>query len=976
MLCFTALSRNLLSCVHFYAGDIWRASRNLFPPKRADVSHPISLLGRCFKRPPPPGGANRFILYWTTQRLLIDIGEPMTMGTIRLRQTFLACSALVFSCSLLSQSLPKPSADDARIDKLLAQMTLEEKMNLIRGNAEPADVYQGQAGFLPGVPRLGIPSLRFADGPPGLLTRVPAEAETATMGVAATWSRRIAEDNGVVIGREARSLGIDVVLQPFINIDRDLTFARAYNTFGEDPFLTGAMGAAEVRGAQSQDVMAQAKHYVGYDTDSFNVVIDPQTLHEVYVAPFVAAVQAGVSSIMCSYNKLNGPFACGNADTLKTILKGELGFQGFVTSDWGAVHSVTFINQGLDMEMPGEVDPSSPFSGMMRTYFRSGADPVKAPEKPNLAAMAGMLGGSIPEEPVNTGLDLSTFPRDNDNSTMRTALASGTVTEATITAAARRVLYEMDRFGYLDGKQKHTVTPQDIDVNAQVIEHTAEQAAVLLKNDGDILPLRRGDLDSLAMIGPTAGQVAAIGTFGERSPGIAERQVGPVDALRKLAPEAKVVYAVDDDMTGSVVPAAALSHGGKPGLTRATEGGSSTVDSTLDFTRSKGNALAADTSATWTGELSVPTAGSYWLYLQVLGGRGMLTIDGKEIGRTGAAKGTVHGDIQHSSQDNGLPTTDGLDNVRRAVQLSAGKHSLTVSLTPDTSNDPAQIRLNWMTPAARLQRHAEAIAAARSAHTAVVFLWTRGKPVFGLPGEQNRLVEEIAAANPNTVVVLNTSQPVAMPWLPKVKAVVEMWWPGDEGGWATAKTLLGKANPGGHLPMTWAHRLEDYPATDPAHPERSTKGVDGKTTFSEGVLVGYRWFDAQKIAPLFPFGFGLSYTQFEMSGLHVERSAEGGATVSVKVRNSGKIAGDAVPQVYLQAPQNVPAGAQFAPKTLVAFDRVTLGPGESKQLTLAIAPRAFQYWSVHDNGWQTPGGARTLLVGSSAADLPLTATLP
>ena len=179
------------------------------------------------------------------------------------------------------QAVPAEKADEGRIDKLLGQLTLEEKMDLIRGGPEDPAVYQGQAGYLPGVPRLHIPSLRFADGPPGLLTRVPAQAETATMGVAATFSIKDAEANGVVIGREARSLGIDVVLQPFINIDRDITFARGYNTFGEDPMLTGAMGAAEIRGAQSQGVMAQAKHYIAYDTDSFNVFVDQQTLQRI-----------------------------------------------------------------------------------------------------------------------------------------------------------------------------------------------------------------------------------------------------------------------------------------------------------------------------------------------------------------------------------------------------------------------------------------------------------------------------------------------------------------------------------------------------------------------------------------------------------------------------------------------------------------------------------------------------------------------
>ncbi len=220
----------------------------------------------------------------------------------------------------------------------------------------------------------------------------------------------------------------------------------------------------------------------------------------------------------------------------------------------------------------------------------------------------------------------------------------------------------------------------------------------------------------------------------------------------------------------------------------------------------------------------------------------------------GQMPGIGHGDIQHATQDNVLPTTDGLDNVRRAVSLAKGSHRIEVSLSPDTSNAPAQIRLNWMTPGARAAAHAAAISAAKAARVAVVFAWTRGKPVFELPGDQNQLIEQIASVNPNTIVVLNTSQPIAMPWLDRVKAVLEMWWPGDEGGAATAKLLLGQSNPAGHLPVTWARKLEDYAANDPAHPERSAKGTDGKTTYSEGVLIGYRWFDAENITPLYPFG--------------------------------------------------------------------------------------------------------------------------
>ena len=870
----------------------------------------------------------------------------------------------------LGQAVPAEKANEARVDKLLGQMTLEEKMDLIRGGVEDPSKGQAQAGYLPGVPRLGVPSLRFADGPPGVLTRVASQAETATMGVAATFSVKDAEQNGVVIGREARSLGIDVALQPFVNIDRDITFARAYNTFGEDPMLTGAMGAAEIRGIQSQDAMAQVKHYVGYDTDSFNVFIDQQTLHEVYVAPFMDAVDAGVSSVMCSYNHINGPFACGNADTLKTILKGKIGFKGFVTSDWGGVHSVSFINSGLDMEMPGRINPESPFAAMMHTFFETGPKSTAPPSKPNMATLAGLLGGTLPEEPLTGGMDLGAFPMDNDNKTMRDALRSGEVSEATITAAARRVLYEMDRFGYLDGKQKHSVTPQDIEANAAVIQKTAEDSAVLLKNEGGVLPLKQSDLQSLAMIGPGAGQVDAIGTFGERSPGLVERQIGPLAALRKDAPGAQVSFAVADDMTGEPVPASMLTHDGKPGLVRTGESGKTSVDAELNFTHSNGRSLPANGTQKWSGTLTVSRDGDYWLYLQVLGARGVLTVDGKEVGRTGAAKGTVHGDVQYATQDNVFPTTDGLDNVRRAVHLTAGAHQIAVESSPDTSNQPEQVRLSWTTPEQRERDHQAAIEAAKKAHTAVVFVWTRGKPAFGLPGDQDKLVEEVAAVNPNTVVVLNVSQPVAMPWLGKVKAVVQMWWPGDEGGWATANVLLGKTDPGGRLPFTWAKRLEDYAANDPAHPERSAKGVDGKTTYSEGVDVGYRWFDKEEIEPLFPFGFGMSYTSFAYSDMFAAKASDGGLDVSIHLKNTGNVAGDEVPQVYLDAPEHKPEGVQFAPKTLAAFDRVTLGPGESKVVTLHVAPRSLDYWSVAENKWlRSHFDERRVRVGSSSSDL-------
>ena len=884
----------------------------------------------------------------------------------------LGVEGLALSATLMPAQTVRVVTGDAQVDRLLSQMSLEEKLRLIHGTHEDPVQYQGEAGYLGGVPRLGIPGLRFADGPPGVLTRHPSQAETATMGVAATFSVEDAKNNGVVIGREDRALGIDVSLQPFVNIDRDLDFGRGYNTLGEDPFLTSQIGAAEIEGIQSQHVMAQVKHYVGYDSDSTSTYIDDQTLHEVYVAPFDAAVKAGVSSIMCSYNQINGIFACGNQSTLTRILRDEIDFKGFVTSDWGATHAVNFINSGLDMEMPGEPGPGGGVS-----FFD--AQPAPPPQAAKLAGettdddMTDMYGGHVPEEPILPHEDGVDVRIKLSPEKMLEALKDGNVSEAAVTRAAGRVLYEIVHFGFMNGLSKHDVTEQAVEANAKIIEKTGEDAAVLLKNEGHVLPLNSVDLDSIVLIGPTAGQIDSIGINGERSVGLPSRQVSPLAAMKQISGNANIGFAVDNDMTGTTIPAGALSHDGKPGLERigASE---SREDPVLNFTVKNGNALPPNSTLTWKGVLTVPDAGNYWLYLQALGTNALISIDGKHLAGTGAFQGGVHGDILQANQDNVIPTTDALDNVRRAVDLTAGPHAIEISIGPDTSNAPVQVRLNWYTPEQRKADHETAIAAARKAKVAVVFLWTRLVPVFGLPGEQNRLVEEIAAVNPNTVVVLNTSQPVALPWVNKVKAVLEMWWPGDEGGWSTANLLLGKTSPAGRLPVTWGKKLADYPATDPKHPERSRKGIDGKTTYSEGVDVGYRWFDKEKIDPLFAFGHGLSYTMFEYSGLTVKKADDQGLDVSVMIKNSGKMDSDEVPQVYLGAPNEIPAGVQFPVRALVAFDRVHIASGQSKAVTLHVAPRQLQYWSTAGSKWVTARGKRRVSVGASSRDLRLERT--
>jgi len=866
----------------------------------------------------------------------------------------------LLATAVLAQNSVPTVTGNARVDKLLSQMTLDEKIAMIHGAQEPSATDQGQPGFLPGIPRLGIPSLRMADGPPGVLTRIPSTGETCTMGVAATFSRADAEQNGVVIGRDARAQGIDVVLQPFINIDRDITFGRGYNTFGEDPVLTGQIGAAEIRGVQSQGIMAQAKHYVAYDGADDDVV-DQQTLHEIYVAPFADAVAVGVSSIMCSYNKVNGPYACGNPDTLNKILKREVGFQGFVTSDWGASHGTDFINDGLDLEMPGW--------GFTPTYFLpEPPPPVKLPA--NFDFGDAGFGADLPEEPVPPPFHFN-FPKPPPVVGMLNAVKSGLVKEETITHAVGRILVEMDKFGLLDGHGKHDVTPVPEEADAQVVRKTSEDAAVLLKNDGGVLPLKEADLASLALIGPGAGQTIAVGEPGEKSLGLPWRQIGTVEALHSLTPNAQVTYAPADDMTGVPIPASAFSHDGKPGLLR----GDGQTDAQIDFTKSNGKTLPAGSSGKWSGTLTVSTAGSYLINLQLMGTVGTLTIDGKRVSHTGNHMGNMHGNILHAGEHNIVPTPDGLDNMRRKVDLTVGAHTISVSTTADVSGAPVQVRLSWVTPEKRKSDYADAIAAAKQAKTAVVFVWARGRPVFGIPGDQNKLVEDVAAVNPNTIVVLNVSQPVALPWLGKVKGVLQMWFPGDEGGWSTADVLLGRVSPAGRLPFTWMKTMDQAPANDPKHPEMSSKGVKGKTTYAEGVNVGYRWFDKNNLQPLFPFGYGLTYTTFEYSDLKLSRASDGGLDVHFRLHNAGHVASDEVPQVYLSAPEHAPEGAQFAPRALVAFDRVHLTAGESKVVRLHVPRRGLQYWSTAQDKWALAAGPRVVHVGASSRDLRLQAQM-
>jgi beta-glucosidase len=835
------------------------------------------------------------------------------------------------------------------VDRLIAQMTVHEEVTMLTGAPDPQQ--RGEAGYVPGVPRLGIPALRLADGQDGVNSNTDTTLLPSPLGLASTFSTTAAGQYGDVIGKDARATDINVMLSTHINIDRDPIGGRNDQTFGEDPYLVGQLAANEVRGIQSNGVIAQAKHYL---VAGSNVTVDESTLEEIYLPAFEAVVKAGVGSIMCEGSTTNGENECDSPTELSAMLRGQLGFTGFVGSDWGANPSTTSINSGMDMDMPG------------------------------YAAYGGFF-----------------TPRFG--SKLEAAVENGSVAKATLDKAVGAVLTVEDRLGML---KPHRGTPKlDKIGDAKVARSIGDQAGVLLKDTDSALPLSASALSSVAVIGPTAGQLAA-GYGQEGSYGFADREISPLQALQSEAgPGAHFTYSVGDDLTGTPIPASALTpeSGTGQGLTRVQStlsdgptnpitpipGATPTVDPQINFTGTR--ALPAKKAWTWTGTLNAPTTGTYQLMLQTgtttTGDAqntpfnvGAITVDGNPV--ASGSRIELNGGRARAWSDI-VPTTDGLDNARGTVTLTAGQHAIKV-VAQSIGNNPLQVRLNWVTPDQQAANYAAAAAAAAKAKTAIVFAYSKGGSGLTMPEQQDALISAVAAANPNTIVVLNSGNPVTMPWLANVKAVLEMWYPGQEGGWSTADLLLGKADPSGKLPITFPTSLDQTPVYDPAHPERSvgvnvtsaTGTVTHTVVYSEGIQIGYRWYDANNVTPLFPFGYGLSYTDFAYSGL----SARGGASgldVSFIVKNTGSVAGAESAQVYLGSPATVPPGAQIAKNALVGFDRVSLQPHASKRITVHISQRQLSYWAT-GLGWTVATGDRTVSAGSSSRTLPLeqTVTIP
>jgi beta-glucosidase len=844
-------------------------------------------------------------------------------------------AAMLALCAALASHAGQAAVDQftPRVQGLIAQLSVDEKLTLLQGARDPA--YAGEAGYIAGVPRLGIPPLRLADGPANVFNRYETTALPQPIALAATFSTDLARRYGEVLGREARATRTDVLLAPMVNIMRLPNWGRNVTSSGEDPFVIAQLASAEMLGIQSTGTLANAKHFLAnnqalhqgggiFGADGANFVIDERTLHEIYLPGFEALLRNGVASVMASYNKTNGYWNAENEANLTTLLRGEIGWNGFVMSDWHANRSTLSINAGLDMEMPGA-----------------------GPQYP--------LGREGPKWGAR----------------LKAALDAGEVSTAVLDRAVGRVLTQMERFGLLDGRRVAAGVDFPVEEHAAFARALAAQGAVLLQNRGNALPLAGAALGNLLLLGPTADQLAV----GPGVSGIESRFVSPLQALRAQAGSAaRITHLVGYDLTGVAIPVTALTDlAGAPGLTRRMLDGSPSIsDATVDFTGAA--ALPRGRGYAWQGTLRVPADGNYTLAMQSWGGSATLKIAG-EAKAFSAAVRFGHGVPRRNSSV--VPTRDGLDNAQSSLALQAGKaYAIEVEAQAEPEQT-LQLRLAWITPAMRAQSRAQAVAAARTAGTVVLFAWARSGEfddpdlALQLPDGQDDFIDAVASVNANTIVVLNSSSPHDLPWRNKVRAILQMWFPGQEGGWATADVLLGKAGPGGRLPMTFPARATDNAALDRAHPERYA-GVDNVVTYSEGIFAGYRHFDQQHIAPLYPFGYGLSYTTFAYADLRVQR-VDGGLDVAFKVENTGKRAGAEIAQLYMGRPGSTPV--PMAPQGLAGFARVELQPGETRDVRLQVAQRQLSYWSTASHDWRVATGTRTVRVGASSRDIRLQANV-
>ena len=775
--------------------------------------------------------------------------------------------------------------------------------------------------FIRGIPRLGLPPLKMADGPLGVRNYGPATAMAGGIALAATWNPSLAERMGTELGRDARAKGVHFLLGPGVNIYRAPMNGRNFEYFGEDPFLASRIAVGYIKGVQSQGVSATVKHYMGnnseFDRHNTDSIIDERTMREIYLPVFEAAVkEANVGAIMDSYNLTNGAHLSQHGYLNTDVAKNEWGFHGIMMSDWFATYdAVAAANGGLDLEMPS--------------------------------------GAFMNRE------------------TLLPAIQQGKVSVATIDDKVRRILRTAIRFGWLDRDQTDRSIPRYNQQGRTVALETARESMVLLKNERSLLPLDKARIKSIAIIGPDAYPAVPVGGgSGRVEPFVA---TGFLQGLGNyLGTAAQVYYSRGIPSLGEMAQATNFfTHAidGRPGLNaeyfdNKDLKGTPTIkriDQHLNFRAgTSADFPAATLSSRWTGYYLPSESGSYDVFVASTGEDGgyyRLYLDDKLIfddwSTSRAAVGQARVSLDAKPHKILLEQHGRSGWLGTRMQFGIVRHGSLVSQEARNLAANADV----VVVAAGFDPETESEGADRT---------------FQLPPAQDELVEAMTAVNKNTILVITSGGNVDMTgWLDRVPALIEAWYPGQEGGTALAEVLFGEVNPSGRLPVTFERRWEDNPVSNSYYPPAGTNKVE----YKEGVFVGYRGYEKNGTKPQFPFGYGLSYTNFSYSNLSVQQGiTKGGspeiwwAEVSFDISNTGRLAGSEVAQVYVgDSHSKIPRPL----KELQGFAKLELKPGEKKRVKVMLNQRALSYYDTNGRQWRAEPGDFDVLVGPSSAKIEL-----
>ncbi|MEU7277405.1 glycoside hydrolase family 3 C-terminal domain-containing protein [Streptomyces sp. NPDC045431] len=809
------------------------------------------------------------------------------------------------------------AAEQAReqvVEAALRKLGLDAKTRLLAGR----DMWS-----LPALPEIGLASLVMSDGPIGVrgvrwTADDPSVALPSPTALAATWDPVLARRAGRLLAQEARRKGVHVLLAPTVNLHRSPLGGRHFEAYSEDPYLTGEIGTGYVLGVQDGGVGTTVKHFVANDaeTDRFTVdnIVAARPLRELYLAPFEAIVKnARPWGVMAAYNQVNGVTMTEHAHLQNDVLRGEWGFDGFIVSDWMAARSTKgAIEGGLDVAMPG--------------------------------------------------------PHTVYGEALAAAVRAGEVAEETVDHAVRRVLRLAARVGALDGAEPavpESRLPEPVDGDALARE-IARRSFVLVRNERGALPLPGGG--TVALIGAAARDARVLG--GGSAQVFPEHTVSPLDGLTAALPPDSLTYAIGADPSDELGPAG-------PGFTL--------------------RAVCRDADGRVLGEGSLPSGQVQWIGDDLPDGVTYDTLHSVEVTGTftpresgehafgtrglGAFTLTVAGEVLYdgvqemSDESDPFEAFFGAPTERGRVTLTEGV-PVEVSLLHPLDREHAAPLPGVMFSFVHLgprrdpdELIAEAARAARAADTAVVVVATTERVEsegfdrrdLKLPGRQDDLVRAVAAANPNTVVVVNAGSPVEMEWRDDVAAILLSWFPGQEGGAALADVLLGAEEPGGRLPTTWPARLTDAPVTE-------VTPTDGRLPYAEGVFIGYRAWERSGTTPAYPFGHGLGYTTWEYESLDVTPDH-----ATVRIRNTGTRPGREVVQVYAAAPAT--GGAEGPARRLAGFGCVEAAPGEAVGVDVPLPRRTFEIWDEAAGRWSVVPGTYAIEAGRSVTDRRLSASL-